>query len=236
MKTNSKETNFKLLATLSAIFATLSVTSIAVGYKLIEVGNYFLLSGAAFILPFRYLLGDVLTEVYGYKISLQLVKNLAVCCLLFSLLVTIIINLPSPANWKYEPAFQYVLGGSLKITITALLSMFIGVYMNLLLYSKMKIALKVNSFFIKAFVASSAGELIQYTIVLSILYYSQLSLQKLFVLIFSDFMFQVICISLLMPLAHFVVILIRKIEGIDMKLQFNPFKSDAADHFDKIAD
>ncbi len=230
---NIKEGNFRLLTTLATIFITLSVTSVAVGYKLVEIGSYFLLSGAAFILPFRYLLGDILTEVYGCKIALKQLINLAICCLLFSLLATIVINLPSPADWKYEPDFRYVLGGSLKMTITALTATFIGVYINILIYTKMKIVLKINSFCIKAFVASSTGELIQYAIVLSVLYYPQLSLQRLTGLIFSDFFFQLICISILAPLSQLIMLSIKKIEGIDQNFNFNPFQSDESAPIDK---
>src|SRR5262249_18119296 len=152
-------------------------------------------------LPFRYLLGDIITEVYGYKIALVQVFNLVICCMLFSVFTITIIHLPSPPEWHYQSDFQIVLGASFKVTITALIGMFIGVNVNIWLLSRLKGIFKLNSFYIRAFISSSFGEIVQYAIVLSILYYHQLSIERLISLIFSDYAFQALFIFFLMPLA-----------------------------------
>lgn len=226
---NEQKREYRFLTTLAAMFVTFSIISVAVGYKLVAIGPYFLLSGAAFILPFRYLLGDIIAEVYGYKIAVCQIYNLVLACIVFSVAVTLIIKLPSPANWPHQSAFQYVLGGSLKIIAAALLGMFIGVYVNIFLLAKMKVALGVKSFLIRAFLASAAGELIQYIIALSIIYYSQLPFSKLLTLIISDYGFQAILIFLLTPFANVLMLIFKRIEKTDTQFVFDPFSSQNRD-------
>lgn len=212
----------KYLSLLTSLFITFSIVSVAVGYKLISI-NGIILSGAALAIPFRYLLGDIITEVYGYKTGKMQIFNLFVACIVFSIFCTFIVNTPSPANWPYEASYRYVLGNSLKITLVALSGVLLGMFLNIFILIKLKFSFKINSFILRAVIASCLGDLLQYSLVISILYHTHLSDIKIIKLILSDYISQISFLAILTFPANIIMAILKKLEN-QTAMGINPFK------------
>ena len=61
-----KETYSKWFVLVSALFVTCLITANIIAVKLIQLGGL-ILPAAVIIFPISYIVGDVLTEVYGYR-------------------------------------------------------------------------------------------------------------------------------------------------------------------------
>ena len=213
-------------STICSLYITMALVSLVLGFKVVHFGH-FLISGAAFVLPFRYLLGDVLAEIYGYHVAKRQIWNLLLVCFVFSLIAKAVIALPSPAYWTHQAAFDFVLGKAFHVFVVASLGFLVGAMLNIYVLSRFRIMLKGRYFIIRSFFASIVGELTQYIIALSILYYSIFPPLKIAQLIFSDYLTQILFVSILTPFATILVIWLKQVDPLRVDsetIDFDPFK------------
>lgn len=217
---------YKYFTTLVVLYVVIGISSLPLGYKLVQLGP-FLISGGAFFVPFRFLIGDILAEVYGYKIARKQIFNLVISGFVFSIFAYTIIHLPSPPGWEHQAAYDYVLGKVLYITAVAPLGIIVGSNINMYIVSKLRILLKNRFFFVRSISASISGELIQYTIVTTLIFVGTLPASKIAHLIIYNYCVQLVFVFTLAIPASFVARKIRNAEGIDLSkevVKFNPFK------------
>ena len=67
---SGKENSFILI---SALFVTLYVVSNVMAVKVIGLWNLFYFDAGTITFPFAYMLGDVLTEIWGYKTARRVI-------------------------------------------------------------------------------------------------------------------------------------------------------------------
>ncbi|OGT06649.1 MAG: hypothetical protein A2103_03520 [Gammaproteobacteria bacterium GWF2_41_13] len=211
------------------LYVAFALTSLPLGYKLIQFGP-FIFSGAAFLVPLRSLMGDIIAEVYGYHVAKRQIINLIIAALFFAIISFAIIHLPSPSYWKHQAAFDFVLGRTIYTVPMAIAGFLIGAYINVYIVSYFRWLLKGRLFFLRSIGASISGELTQYIIVLSLLYAAVLPFDKLVKLIIFDYSLQLIFIVVVAVPASLVTTLLKRTEKIDLSgevINFNPFKKDA---------
>ncbi|MCD8525486.1 MAG: VUT family protein [Gammaproteobacteria bacterium] len=220
---------YKFFSTLVAIYVTLGVTSVALGYKLIPIGSV-IVSGAALILPLRYLVGGLMADIYPLHLAKRQMWNLLLSCFVFSLVSQFIINLPSPADWNHQDAYEFVLGNGLRITTVAALGVIMGISINIFIVKKLGAMFDQKVFGIRVFIATACGELAQYAIALPMIFWGVLSIYNIFMLIICDFLVQLGLVAIFVPFFSIARYFIKEAERNiiqDKEIVFNPFKLDS---------
>lgn len=216
---------YKLLLPLSFLLLTTSLTTFVLGYKVIDIHGY-IYSAAALIIPFRYLIGDIIAEIYGLSEAKKIIWLMILCSIIYSTVCVLTIKLPSPPYWSHQSDYDFVLGNTLKIAAYAAFGVTLGSMLNVFLLSKWKVLLKGKWFLFRSLGASITGELTQYIVVLTMMYWTVFGASKIIELIILDYSIQVILLLLLTPLAHMSIFFIKYIEGVDIyekNVCFNPF-------------
>ena len=144
---------------MAVIFTVCLITSNLLATKVFAIGKWISLPCAVIIFPISYILGDCLTEVYGYRKSrmviwLAFAMNFAV--VLFG---QIAVWLPAAGFWQGGEHFDFVFGMAPRVAAASLLAFLIGSTLNALVLSKMKVASEGRGFGWRAIVSSIAGEL-----------------------------------------------------------------------------
>jgi len=222
--TKSKQT-YKLLLGLCCLLLTISLTSFVLGYKVIEIHGH-ILSAAAIIIPFRYLISDLIAEVYGLSVAKKMIWMLIFCGILFSLVCVFTVKLPSPSYWSHQKDYDFVLGNTLRIALSATIGVLLGSMLNVFLLSKWKVLFEGRWFLVRSLLSSVCGELTQYIIVLTMMYWGLLGADKIIELIIIDYAFQVIFLLALSPATHIALFIIKYVEGVDVyesNISYNPF-------------
>ena len=70
------------LVIITAVFITCLITANIIAVKVISLGP-FILPAAIFVFPLSYIFGDVLTEVYGYRVARRVIWLGFICNLIF---------------------------------------------------------------------------------------------------------------------------------------------------------
>jgi uncharacterized integral membrane protein (TIGR00697 family) len=129
--------NLRLFPLFAAIFATVLVLTNVLASKFIAVGSSSI-SGATLVFPITFIFNDILTEVYGYARSRQIIW-IGVGCQLFAAFMCWLLGaLPGASFWHNQVAYDTILGIAPRITAASLIAYLCGEFSNSVVMSKMK--------------------------------------------------------------------------------------------------
>lgn len=124
--------------TCAALFVTCLLTANTIATKLISVGGA-VLSAAIVIFPLSYVLGDVLTEVWGYGAARRVIWLGFACNALMVATIWVGGEIPAAPFWKAQRAYQEILGQTPRILAASFLAYLAGEFANAFVLAKLKI-------------------------------------------------------------------------------------------------
>jgi hypothetical protein len=123
----------------AGLFITCLLTANAVAAKLIVIGGLILPAGVV-VFPISYIVGDVLTEVYGYAAARRVIWLGFGCNALMVAAIWLAGALPPAPVWRGQAAFAEVFAQTPRILAASFLAYLVGEFANSLVLAKMKIA------------------------------------------------------------------------------------------------
>jgi uncharacterized integral membrane protein (TIGR00697 family) len=210
-------------------FAMFMLADQVMMYRLTQIGPLTLTAGV-FLMPLYYFTGDLIAEVYGFKVAKQAVLAILICCIVFASLVTLLNYLPTPVDWKYKQSYDYVLGHIIRSTILGIgVAVFVGSYINAYIISKLKVIANGRIFILRSIASSAIGELIQMVLGCFLLFTGVFPLNQILHLIISSYMWQVALGAIVSTGGSLLVRLLKHVEGTtyDSVIHFNPFATRA---------
>lgn len=109
----NRENNHWLLMVVTALFVTLYLVSNIMAVKVIGIFDIFYFDAGTITFPFAYMLGDVLTEIWGFRTSKRVIYLTLVCNIVLVACTQVGVWLPSPhyladTAEAYNHVFTYV--------------------------------------------------------------------------------------------------------------------------------
>lgn len=143
---------------LAGFFVTALVVSNIIAVKLVDVeGRVFDAGNVLF--PLAYLLGDVLTEVYGFRAARRVILLGFVCNLLAVGAIQVALRLPAAGFWEEnQAAFETVLGTTWRILGASLVAYLVGELTNSLVLSRLKVATRGRFLWSRTIGSSLVGQ------------------------------------------------------------------------------
>ena len=211
---------------MAVLFTVCLITSNLLATKVFAIGSEITLPCAVIIFPVSYILGDCLTEVYGYRkarmvIWLAFAMNFSVV-----LLGQIAVWLPAASFWQGGDHFDFVFGMAPRVALASLLAFLVGSTLNSLVLSKMKVASEGRGFGWRAVLSSLAGEICDSLIFMPIAFIGTpvgILLKMMLVQVSFKVLYEIVAL----PLTSLVVRRVKAGEGIDTfdrGISYNPFK------------
>lgn len=222
--TNSQfKYNFKYLPVISMLFITCMIASNISSVKLASIFGANIAAGViAFSLS--YTLSSLITEVYGYKYTRQLIWSGFICNIVLVTLLSIAINLPNSEYWHNQTSFEQILGSVPRVVIASLVSYTVGEFLNSYCLSKLKLN-KYNIFF-RIILASCIGILIDTFLFIFIVFAGQVPFIEIIYITIELYLCKLFIDIALSPLIIKLAKAIKKSEGIDVidiGTNFTPF-------------
>jgi uncharacterized integral membrane protein (TIGR00697 family) len=151
----------------AAFFVTALVVSNIIAVKLVQVSGRVFPAGLV-IFPLSYLLGDVLTEVYGFRAARAVIWLGFACNLLALAAIQIAIALPAAPFYEQEQAYEDVLGTTWRIFVASLTAYVIGELANAYVLARMKSATRGRFLWSRTIGSTIVGEGLDSAIFVSI--------------------------------------------------------------------
>ena len=149
-----------LFVVVVALFVTLYLVSNIMASKIISIGGICYFDAGTVTFPFAYMLGDVLTEIWGYRTTRKVIIMTLVCNLLMVLCTQIGVFLPSPdylaeAAVAYNTTFSYVP----RIVVASLVGFALGELSNAWCMERIKRATEGRHLWLRTVGSSLVGHL-----------------------------------------------------------------------------
>lgn len=135
---------FRYFDLVMAAFVTILLLSNVIGagkvavLDLPEIGAWEFGAGILFF-PVSYVIGDVLTEVYGYDRARRCIWAGFAALLFMALMAMVVVALPPAANWGGQEAYEQVFGQVPRIVLASMIAFWAGEFTNSYVMARMKV-------------------------------------------------------------------------------------------------
>lgn len=216
---------YRYYSQIAMAFVALLLTANVIGEKPLLFGPIILPAGLL-LFPITYLLGDALTEVYGYAQSRRVIWMGMACNLFMALMCHISIQLPALDSWAHKEAYAQILGTSSRLMAISVFTYFVGEFVNTYLLAKLKLKLKGRLFWLRALCGSWLGEGIETSLFIPLAFYGSMPNDELLRLALFFYTFKVLYAMCAMPFVNLFVKFLKKkeqLDAYDQDTNFNPF-------------
>src|SRR5262245_54588271 len=121
---------------LVGVFITCLITANIIAVKLVNVLGLIVPAGIV-IFPISYIVGDVLTEVYGYRQARRVIWLGFMCNLIVVVAIWIGQQLQPASFWDAQAAYERILGFTPRLLVASFLAYLIGEFTNSFVLAKM---------------------------------------------------------------------------------------------------
>jgi uncharacterized integral membrane protein (TIGR00697 family) len=216
--------SFKHLDVITALFVAVLLISNIADTKAISLG-FLSFGGGTILFPITYILGDVLTEVYGFKHAKRVLWTGFAAAILMALTFFLVGVAPSAADWPFQESYMNILGLAPRIVAGSLVAFLVGGFVNSIILAKLKIVTSGKYLWIRTISSTLVGQLLDTTIFMLIAFYGIWPADLLVSVIVSGYLLKVATEILFTPVTYFVVNVLKKSEHsdhYDKKTVFNP--------------
>ena len=206
-----------------ALFITCLITANVIAVKIISLGP-FLLPAAIFIFPLSYIIGDVLTEVYGYRLARRVIWLGFLCNLIFVFFIWLGQMLPAAPFWEGQEAYQRILGYTWRLLAASFLGYLVGEFANSFILARMKIMTRGRWLWSRTIGSTIVGQGLDTSIFITVAFIGTTSFVPIMIL--YHWLAKTLIEALATPLTYAIVNWVKKRESIDTydyDTKFNPF-------------
>ena len=241
MTKNSQYRYFDIIMTLFAV--VLITSNVASSAKIVDLGIslfgfwripevHLAFDGGTLLFPIAYVLGDIITEVYGFRSARRVIWTGFAALALTSFFFFILGLLPGDPFWEGyagTAAYNAILGGMSTggIALASLSGYLVGSFSNSAILSRMKVVMKGRALWVRVIASSLVGELLDTLFFVTVATITGVFGRELFVtLVLTNYIFKVSIEVIVLPFTFFAIRKLKKAEGIDTydtDVKFNPF-------------
>ena len=200
------------LMIVTALFVTLYLVSNIMAVKVIGFFNLFYFDAGTITFPFAYMLGDVLTEIWGYRTAKKVIWITFVCNVIMVLCTQVGVWLPSPeyldtTATAYNTIYNYVP----RIVLGSLTGFLLGELSNAWLMEKIKRKTRGRFLWVRTVGSSMVGYIMDTIPFVLIAFLGVLSLRDLLLMIaFQYCMKLAIEVFFGTPLAYAIILSLKR--------------------------
>lgn len=217
MEDKKKEfTVSKMFLIISVIYVTCLLISNLIAGKMWAITGSVTLPAAVILFPITYILGDVFTEVYGFRKARSVIW-LGFGCSFFAVLIYLLtLALPHPDFWQNQEAFRTVLGTTPRVAAASFAGYLFGEFSNSIILSRMKVRTGGRKLWLRTILSTLVGEGFDSVIFICISFWGTMETKTIFTMIICQYLFKVVYEIIFTPVTYVVVAKLKKYEGVDV--------------------
>jgi uncharacterized integral membrane protein (TIGR00697 family) len=180
--------------------------------------------------PVSYVIGDVLTEVYGYARARRVIWAGFAALLFMAFMAWAVVALPPAPGWTNQPAYEAVFGQVPRIVFASMIAFWAGEFVNSFVLAKMKVWTQGRHLWARTIGSTVAGQGVDSLIFYPLAFWGAAGWtgELVIVVLFTQWGLKVAWEALLTPLTYAAVGWLKRREGIDVydtATDFTPFRT-----------
>ncbi|MBI4184137.1 MAG: queuosine precursor transporter [Proteobacteria bacterium] len=210
---------------ITALFVTCLIVSNTTAVKLVSVAGL-VLPGAVVIFPVSYIIGDVLTEVYGYDRARAVIWLGFACNLLTVAVIALVGAIPAAPFWDGQAAYERILGAAPRILTASFLAYLLGEFANAYVLARLKVKTGGRWLWLRTIGSTLVGQSLDSAVFITVAFAGLLPPKVLLATIVTQALAKTAYEALATPLTYAAVGALKRADGsdaYDYDLRFNPF-------------
>lgn len=216
-----------------AAFAVLLICSNLIGAGKVAAFDLPLIGAVTFgagilFFPLGYVLGDVLTEVYGYARARRVVWVGFAASVFAAGMAAFIVAIPPAADWNGQEALAEVMGQAPRIFAASVTAFWAGEMTNAYVLARMKLLTEGRHLWTRTIGSTVVGQGVDTMIFYPLAFWGVWEPSLIVTVMLTNYVMKVSWEALLTPVTYRVVSFMKRREGLDVfdtRTDFSPFKT-----------
>ncbi|WCT72810.1 queuosine precursor transporter [Sphingomonas naphthae] len=213
---------FVTILLLSNVIGAAKMATLSIG------GHPFTFGAGILFFPVSYVLGDVLTEVYGYARARRCIWA-GFCALVFMAFMSfVVVALPPAEGWTGQSAYEAVFGQVPRIVLASIIAFWAGEFANSFVMARMKVLTQGRHLWTRTIGSTIVGQAADSLIFYPVAFLGLWTIEGVFTVMVTNFALKVAWEALLTPVTYQVVGMLKRREGVDVYdagTNFTPFRT-----------
>jgi hypothetical protein len=194
-----------------SLFCGLLLISNIGAVKLIEFGPI-ITDGGVFLFPLVYIVGDVLTEVYGFKAARKAIFTGFGLSVIAALTFFLVQKSPAANDWNNQSSFEAILGFVPQIVLASISGFLVGQLLNSYVLVKIKQKTREKKLWLRLIGSTAIGELADTLVFCTIAFYGILTGLNFVNYVLVGYLYKTLLEVILLPITYNVIKFVKKKE------------------------
>jgi uncharacterized integral membrane protein (TIGR00697 family) len=212
---------------MAAFVAILLLSNLIGAAKLATLWGFTFGAGILFF-PLGYVIGDVLTEVYGYARARRCVWAGFAAMLFMAVMSWVVVALPAAEGWPDQKAYEAVFGATWRIVFASLFAFWAGEFANSFVLAKMKLLTGGRHLWMRTIGSTVVGQGVDSLFFYPLAFLGVWSTGQVATVMITNWALKVGWEAVLTPVTYAVVGFLKRREGLDIYdegTNFTPFRT-----------
>ena len=199
---------------LAGLFVMTLIVSNIASIKVVAIGPLVFDAGTI-LFPLSYIVGDIVTEVYGYRKMRSLLYVGVVSLILTMMTFWVVQILPASPDWPNQVAYESILGVVWRIVLASVTALFLGEIMNAYVMARMKVRSKGKNLWVRMISSSVVGSAIDTVVFSTVAFLGTMPFDALAQLMITVFLIKITTEVVVSPLTVKIINIVKRREKID---------------------
>ncbi|UIJ47229.1 queuosine precursor transporter [Sphingomonas cannabina] len=212
---------------MAAFVAILLLSNVIGAGKVATIGGFVFGAGILFF-PISYVIGDVLTEVYGYARARRCIWAGFVAVVFMALMSWVVVSLPPAEGWTGQAAYEAVFGQVPRIVFSSVVAFWVGEFVNSFVLAKMKLVTGGRMLWSRTIGSTVFGQAADSLIFYPLAFLGVWPTSQVVTVLVTNWALKVGWEIVLTPVTYAVVGFLKRREGVDVfdrGTDFTPFSA-----------
>ena len=180
--------------------------------------------------PLSYVIGDVLTEVYGYARARRVIWAGTVAVLFLAFMSWVVVALPPAPSWTNQAAYEVIFGQVPRIVLASVCAFWAGEFVNAYVMARMKLWTEGRHLWTRTIGSTLVGQGVDSLIFYPLAFWGATgwTTDLVVTVLFTQWALKVAWEVLLTPVTYLVVGALKRAEDVDVfdrDTDFTPFRT-----------
>lgn len=229
--TSGARRHFRYFDYVMAAFVAILLLSNLIGASKLATLHGFTFGAGILFFPVSYVIGDVLTEVYGYANARRCVWMGFAALIFMAFMSYVVVAMPPAEGWGGQAAYESVFGSTWRIVAASVVAFWGGEFVNSFVLAKMKIWTQGKHLWSRTIGSTFFGQAVDSAIFYPIAFLGIWSNEQVIMVMVTNWLLKVLWEFLLTPVTYAAVGWLKRREGVDVfdeGTDFSPFAKTGA--------
>jgi len=208
----------------------------------------FIYGAGILFFPLGYVIGDILTEIYGFARARRVIWTGFAAMLFLAFMSYVVVSLPAFDDWACagsdalemqgrpdavtgsvcQQTYVSVFGSTWRIVLASITAFWAGEFVNSYVMAKMKVWTKGKALWTRTIGSTVVGQGVDSLIFYPIAFLGIWTTEAVITVMITNWLLKVVWEAVLTPVTYLVVNRLKKAEGVDLfdtETDFSPFSS-----------